>query len=293
MADAAAAGAEFLRFPRDAATRDRVLRFDGYVGHPTHGHAAGKYTDDAEMSVGNALVLIEHGPTYTPLQFADAWMNEFERGGRRTGYARRFQAFLETNRDGPDLLDRIVSDSDKNGAAMRAPVIGVLPTVAEVLEVATLQAAITHNTLPGLFSARAAALMAHFALYEDAPLSRVGEYCLSHLSTEDVDHYGRVFRRPWNYGPVTGRNDSIAIATVHAAATLVMREPSLMDMLRTCVEWGGDTDSVAAVAWGIASPRFQDERLARWMTRDLEQGSRKTGAPRLHSLGTRLMAKYS
>lgn len=292
IADAAAAGAEYLKFPRDAGVLDRVLALDRYVAHPTHGHAAGKYTDDAEMSIGCAEVLVACREPFVPLQFADSWMREFNRGGRRHGYAGGFQRFLEETTDGRHFLERIRPDSEKNGAAMRSAVFGVLPTVDRVLEAVTTQAAVTHNTPPALFSARAAALMAHFALYSRDPLARAGEYCLEYLPREDVRLYGYTLRTPWDGRPVTGGGVPVSVTTAHAAATLVMNGPSLMAMLRRCIEWGGDTDSVAAVAWGIASPRFQDEGLPDWMERDLEFGSPKTGAPHLRALGERLMARF-
>lgn len=292
IADAVASATEYIRLPREAAIRSRALALSGYVAHPTHGHVAGRYTDDAEMSVANARVLVEYDPPFVPFHFADAWVREFERGGRRSGYARRFQAFLECVTDGHEFLDRIVPRSDKNGAAMRASVFGVLPTVEETLAAATTQAAVTHDTPAGRFSSRAVALLARFSLYEDAPLRSAPGYALRHLPAEDAPFFDALLRN-WRGDPVTGGRAPVSVATVQAAATLVARERTLMGMLRRCMEWGGDTDSVAAIAWGIASPRFQDERLPDWMERDLEGGSRDTGAPALRALGERLMSKYA
>ncbi len=293
IGDAVAAPAEYLKFPRDDDTRRRVLAFDRYVMHPTHGHAAGKYTDDAEMSVGCARVLVEHAAPYSSLMFADAWVREFNRGGRRDGYARGFQKFLEGVNDGEEFLSRIRPDSERNGAAMRSAVLGVLPAVAEVIEVATLQATVTHDTPPAIFSARAVALMSHFSLYEDARLSMAGTYCLDHLPREDAVRYGYALCEPWDGRPVTGGSVPVSITTVQAAATLVTQGHSLTEILRRCVEWGGDTDSVAAIALGIASPRFRDEALPEWMERDLEPGSTQTGAASLRVLGKQLMSRFS
>ncbi len=297
IADAYAAGAEFLKFPRDNDVRDSCLAFKGYVAHPTHGHVAGSYTDDTEMSVANARVLLDCTPPYTPLMFADAYMKEFVRGGRRKGYAKGFQSVLESVRTGTELLAKLNPDSRKNGAMMRAVSFGVLPTIAHVLEVATVQASITHNTPEGLFSARAVALMSHFALYENLPLYLMACYCQDHLPKEDLKSFGSVFSGSYSEAPVAATADhSIAITTTHAVVDLVIgvdvANNSLMQMLDRLLRWGGDTDSVAAVAWGIASPRFQDERLPDFMERDLEQGNPYTGAPYLRALGAQLMEKF-
>jgi ADP-ribosylglycohydrolase len=296
IADAYAAGAEYLKFPRDEDVRKACLAFTGYVGHPTHGLAPGLYTDDTEMSVANARVLLERASPYAARMFADEYVAEFLRGGKRKGYAKGFQAFLESIGSGTEFLAKIRPDSDKNGAAMRAMPIGALPTIQEVLDVATLQARVTHDTPAGRFSARAVALMTHFALYEDAPLSELREYCKAYLP-KDEDWGGFTkdpFRHSWpdrlpvksySYAPV-------AITTVQAALTAVVEEGSLMAMLKRIIEWGGDTDSVAAIAWGIASPRFPDEKLPEFMERDLEQGSPRTGPAYLRDLGARLMTKF-
>lgn len=296
MADAYAAGAEYLKFPRDNDVRDACLKFQAYVGHPTHGHAPGVYTDDTEMSVANARVLIENEPPYTAEMFANAYVAEFARGNRRNGYAREFQAFLESVKTGTEFLEKIHPDSYKNGAAMRAVPIGVLRTIPEVLDVATTQARLTHNTFAGCFSARAVALMSHYALYENEPLSSIRGYCLRNLSKDDCRAFGYMFGigAPWSGKPVERTKFvSTAAATVHAVVHLLTRESSLMKMLERLILWGGDTDSVAAIAWGIASPRFQNEQLPDFMEYRLEKGNPYTGAKYLHDLGTQLMTKFA
>ncbi len=78
--------------------------------------------------------------------------------------------------------------------------------------------------------------------------------------------------------------------TAHAVHTLLTTNNSLMDIMRQVIEWGGDTDSVAAIAWGIASARHQDEVLPDFFEHDLEIG-RPYGKIYLEEMGTRLMAR--
>lgn len=61
-------------------------------------------------------------------------------------------------------------------------------------------------------------------------------------------------------------------------------------MMRRLIDWGGDTDSVAAIAWGIASCRFPDEVLPEFLARDLEPGG-AFGVGFLRGLGERLMVR--
>ena len=293
MADAYAAAAEFVERHR-FDVYDACLKFEGYVAHPTHGLLAGTYTDDTEMSVANARVLIDGRYPYGLLDFADAYVAEFAYGGRRKGYARGFQAFLEQVKSGNQFLAMIRPHSDKNGAAMRAVPFGALPEVWQVLHAATLNAMLTHDTPAGLFSSRAVSLMSHYALYEPGPLDKLEEYCLHNLPVADAREFGHVFasRRP--DGPVEWHGTkSVAVDTVHSVVELLRREKTLMGMLRQTIEWGGDTDSIAAIAWGIASARLQHESLPGFLSRDLEGGDPRTGAPYLEKAGADLMAAFA
>jgi ADP-ribosylglycohydrolase len=292
MADATAVAVEY-----DRTLEEKCLEFQGYLAHPnsaTHDSRPGAYTDDTEMSVANTQVLLQPNECLTQTVFADAYVAEFQRGGRRNGYSRGFQKVLERVRTGEELLKelKLKPASTRNGAAMRAVPIGVLPTIARVLEVATLQANITHDTPQGRFGACAVALMSYFALHENISPSGLGEHCRWYLPEEDR-YFSYVLTEPWPGGPVKASpGTSVAIATVQAVATVLAQEKSLMGILRQVIKWGGDTDSVAAIAWGIASARYQDEKLPEFMERDLEGGSKQTGATRLRKLGELLMYKY-
>lgn len=294
VADAYAMGTEYIRYERHSGVVRAALAFKGYVQHPTHVETLpGMYTDDTEMSVANANVLLASDGPYTKETFADAYVREFKYGGGRKGYSRGFQSLLESVDSGEELLARVRAGSKKNGAAMRAAVIGVLPTVAQVLEAATVQASVTHDTPEGRFSARMVALMAHGALYaEDLPLDMMATYCVMHLPRCDHGFLGEILERPWKGRVVGTKTRPVSLTTVHAVFRAVTTGTSLMDMLRMIIEWGGDTDSVAAITWGIASPRFRSEKLPEFMERDLEGGSPRTGAVRLRALGTALMDKY-
>lgn len=291
MADAYASAVEY----NDKLLKE-CLKLEGYLAHPDPKHGnnrAGFYSDDAEMSAANAKVLVRYDEPFIPLMFANAYVSEFIRGGCRDGYSRKFQAILEGVSTGEELLAAIKPDSNKNGAAMRSVPFGVLPTIEEVLEAATLQARITHDTPEGRFSARAVALMSHAALYESTHLSALGNYCRYYLPKEDRKEYGHIFLQPWSEGPVKSmQGASVAITTVHAVVDVLARENSLLGILSRIIRWGGDTDSVAAIAWGIASARYQSEIIPLFMDRDLEGGSALTGAPYLLALGEQLMNKY-
>ncbi|MBI3632145.1 MAG: ADP-ribosylglycohydrolase family protein [Candidatus Vogelbacteria bacterium] len=313
IGDAYAMATEYIKLPRDQALLNEVLKFEKYHQHPTHLDVLpGYYTDDTEMSVANALVLIENEPPYTPLMFANAWVREFVRGGMRKGYSRKFQEFLERTKTGAEFLANVNPNSNKNGAAMRAVPFGVLRTVPEVLEVSTMQAKITHNTPEGLFSARVVALMSHYALYEkpasylfESSLIGTRDYCLLNLPKEDLEKYGYIFdlKNHWDTAVVGNDRQSVAISTVHAVVSFIATysPPNLRLLLSRIIEMGGDTDSVAAIVLGLVGGRMEDEvrricnntsRFPDFMAINLEHGNPKTGAKYLLDVGTQLMDKF-
>lgn len=274
MGDAYAAATEYIKLPEHEDLRARALRFERYLAHPSHGLRPGQYTDDTQMSIAVAEVLL--GSDLTREAFAAAFVRAFHRD-RRPGYARGFQSFLERTTSGAEFLANIRPDSDKNGAAMRAVPIGVLPTPERVREVAQTQARITHDTEGGVLSAAMVALMSHYALYEDGPLLGLPAYISHHLGLSENDLY-------WDGDPVTG--PGVGMATAVAVLTLLCEQRSLLDILRTAIEWGGDTDSVASIAWGIASARMR-EPLPPFFVGGLEPGS-PFGVPYLRRLGAEL-----
>ncbi|MFO0764934.1 MAG: ADP-ribosylglycohydrolase family protein [Patescibacteria group bacterium] len=298
MADAYGMATEYVSRDADPDTFKRALSFKGYVAHPkpSHAHKAGLYSDDTEMSIANAMVITaKHSPS--ALDFACAYVNEFHYGGQRKGYSRGFQSVLEDCETGHDLLRLLDKNgggrSNKNGAAMRSVPFGVIKDLDLLLSIAEEQAKITHDSPEGIFSSLAVALMSHHALYESEALSHAPGYAKRVLSNRMGNRFREfydVFDRRYPNTPVqrTGHT-SVGIMTVHAVIDLIANQHSLMDMLKQAIIWGGDTDSVAAIAWGIASARFQDEKLPAFLTTDLEQGSSRTGAERLRHVGRLLM----
>ncbi len=209
-----------------------------YRSHPRHNHAPGTYTDDTQMALAVAEALLEH-ENPTALDFANAFASAFQRD-RREGYAGGFYQFLCGVRDGQDFLNRIRPDSDKSGAAMRAASIGWQRDWQRVIEVATVQARVTHDTPNGIAAACASALLAHFCVWQDETPARAGKWIESKI--------GGPWAQPWS-GKVGSRGEN----SVRAAITALERNTSLSKLLRECVSFGGDVDTVATIALSSAS----------------------------------------
>lgn len=290
QADACAAAVEYIKphgRKKDKLAYDRAMEFECYVRHPRHGMRAGQYTDDTQMSIGCSEVLLE--PNYMRSDFAHAWVRCFKRD-ERNGYARGFQKFLEGIKDGDEFLAKIVPVSEKNGAAMRSVPFGVYAKWEDALRHATNQAELTHDTPVGKYGAQAVALMSHFAMHTDQPWEDMPLFVKNRLPSDIQGLWpypdGVDPKRHWN-GAVTSTSK-----TIHAIATLLLTKTSLKDMLLQAMQWGGDTDSVAAPCWGIASARYSGKTLPDWMYWGLEPGG-QYGPVFLEELGQKLMKQYA
>ncbi len=271
------------------------LKFERYLAHPSyHKMLPGQYSDDSQMSVAVAETLLKAPANPTSLtshDFSDSFFIAFKRA-QRDGYSRHFQSILERAKDTTHMRSLIPPNSNKNGAAMRSVPLGVLSDPKEIIKVASIQAAVTHATWGGINSSISVALMSHFALYDRRGFDSMHGWCTNWLPAHEH------FREPW-VGPVQenskdGKGLGVGMNTAWAVQTLLTTETSLMGILKRCIEWGGDTDSVAAIAWGVASCRYQDEVLPAFLETDLEKANGgKYGPAFLKDIGKRLMEAYN
>jgi ADP-ribosyl-[dinitrogen reductase] hydrolase len=249
----------------------------GYVRHPRHREIlAGMYTDDTQMSIAIAELIIEDSE-WTPLNIANKFLECFKRD-ERTGYSGNFYDFLKSVTNGEEFLKRIQPDSDKSGAAMRAVPLGVLSPIEEVKERCHIQAAVTHDTPDGIHAAQAAALMSHYFVYQLGAKADVGLWLEKQLPKThqwNEDYKGKVKAQGW--------------MSVRAAITAVKRNDSLSALLKDCIAFTGDVDTVATIALGAASnsPEYLQD-LPQVLIDTLE--NRNYGRDYLLELDNKLMA---
>ncbi len=270
IGDAYGAGFEYA----DSAMIRQQNNLSRYVKHPRHHIQPGCYTDDTQMSLAIAEAIVS-GEPWKPVELADKFVEVFQRDPRK-GYATGFYHFLEHVRDGEQFLRDINPSSEKSGAAMRAAPIGIYPTIPLVIERCTIQATLTHNTPKGIYAAVAAALMTHYFLYHLGPKSELGLFLEEHV-------HGR-WASPW-----TGEVKSQGWMSVQAAVTALTRCGTLSDVLKTCIQFTGDVDTVAAIALAAGSCSTEiAQDLPAYLFDELENG--RYGRDYIRLLDTQLMA---
>lgn len=235
IGDAYGAGFEYA----DAAFVRQYNDLGNYRQHPKHKLIPGSYTDDTQMSIAIAELIVS-GKDWNRQNLAGKFVEVFKRD-EREGYSQRFYRFLQSVNSGDEFLNKINWTSDKSGGAMRATPIGVFPTVKKVKEKATLQAAITHNTPDGIDAAIASALASHYFIYNLGEKKDLGEFIESYMPSHR-----------WSE-PLEEKVGSKGWMSVRAAITAIQRNDSLSGLLRDCVDFTGDVDTVAAIALGAAS----------------------------------------
>jgi ADP-ribosylglycohydrolase len=269
IGDAYGAGFEYAS---DQLVRERN-NLSAYIQHQRHQIKPGCYTDDTQMSIAIAEAIVS-GQPWTPALLARHFVGAFKRD-RREGYAGKFYQFLQEVQDGREFLERIRPASDKSGAAMRACPIGVYPSTGTVIERARVQAALTHDTPAGTNAAIAAALMAHYFLYRLGPKAKLGEYLTS------------LVPGPWQER-WQGKVGAQGTMSVHAAVTAVVACDRLSDLLKACVAYTGDVDTVATIALGAGACSEEIEHdLPAHLFENLENGP--FGRDFLKDLDSRLM----
>jgi ADP-ribosyl-[dinitrogen reductase] hydrolase len=273
IGDAYGAGFEYTD-PAFVAAHNNLT---AYVAHPRHKIGCGRYTDDAQMSIAVTEALLLGGLTRE--HFADAFVAAFKRD-QREGYAGGFYAFLCSVGNGSEFISKIKPFSDKSGAAMRAVTLGILPSIQRVREVCTLQAKLTHDTADGIAAAVAASLAAHYFLYGIGVKADLGKFLEKEVPGRDwaTAYQGKVGEKGWQ--------------SVQAALTAVTAGNTMSDILRRCVAFTGDVDTVAAVALGVASvcPEVTQD-LPQHLINGLENGT--YGRDYLRALDVRLTAEMA
>jgi ADP-ribosylglycohydrolase len=194
-------------------------------------HTQARFTDDTVCTVAVADALVRGAdPQATLID----WCKRYAENG---GWGKQFAFwFLDDN---PQPYG-----SWGNGAAMRiAPVGLIASTEAEVLNWSDTVSAITHNQPDAMHSAQAVALAIFWARRKNSA-QNIGQQLTQrygyplHLTPDDI--------RP------SYKRTEKAIDSVPQAISCALHSTSFEDAIRNAVSLGGDSDTIAAIAGGIA-----------------------------------------
>ena len=201
-----------------------------------------RFTDDTVMTCAVAQALLDCEEDYSDLR--EKTVAAMQRIGRQypnCGYGARFIHWMFSDNPQP-------YNSCGNGSAMRVSPVGF--AAKDVEEVKKLSAAVTcisHNHPEGMKGAEATAVAIVMARQgktkDEIRTAMEGYYDLSMT----VDRY----RREWQ-----GHGKEICQISVPQALVCFFEGEDYEDVIRNCISIGGDSDTIAAIAGGIAEAYF-------------------------------------
>lgn len=197
-------------------------------------HPRAFYTDDSVLTVAVAdAFLTKRGLVES---FKD-WGHRYP----NSDWGGRFARWLFSEQTEP-------YGSFGNGAAMRvSPVVLLADSLDEVLALAHLSAAVTHNHPEGIKGAQATALAIHYARLGFDP-----EYIrnkVADFSGYNMDRSVDEIRPDYSF-------DVTCQGSVPEALICALEATSFEDALRNTISIGGDSDTLAAIAGPVAEARF-------------------------------------
>ena len=202
------------------------------------------FTDDSVITIAVAAALMKAGKDASPDLIRKEVVESMRTFGRRypdAGYGGRFGAWLQSDDPKP-------YDSFGNGSAMRISAVGWLYDSWErTREVAIAVTDVTHNHPEGIRGALATVAGIYFAR------KGLQKYEIQDIITRD---YGYDFSRTLEEIRPDYHMDETCQGCMAEALTCFFEGLSYEDTIRNAVSIGGDTDTNACIAGGIAEAYF-------------------------------------
>lgn len=233
---------EFVPHAQNITTADLA-----YGPHPKHtAYCQGDYTDDTQMALAIAELLIERSSSLSSLtetDFVEIWLEAFRRDPH-VGYSKYMFKVISESQTADEFIDSLDPTLGvTSGAAMRAGPIGLLPDVADVIYLTKMQAKITHDTPAGVNSALAVALTVHF-LHHGGARDKLDAFLEKHIGKGWDSAANGYSEDPHN-----------GLKSVVQAIKAMRNAKTLSEVLLTAVnqEALSDTDTVCSLAMIMAS----------------------------------------
>ena len=225
-----------------------TFHVDDMIGYGTYNQPPGTWSDDSSLTLATMESIIRKGkidPADIMLNFS-RWLNNaeftpygevFDVGGTTEAAIRRFQNGIEPLKCGLNHYKH-----NGNGSLMRILPLALFPSsMNDINEISSLTHA--HE-----ISKRACRLYVGTAeqLLKGRPIS----YCLDYsgIWVKEFDRIPKIYKLNRDEIKSTG----YVVDTLEAALWCVYHTSSYRDCVLTAVNLGGDTDTIAAVAGGLA-----------------------------------------
>ena len=272
IGDAYGAGFEFQK-------QEYIEHYNNLTRYHPHGlyqEIYKRYTDDTQMAIAITELLLED-LNWTEEKVASKFVEVFHRDKRR-GYSDRVYNALDQSKNGFEFIANLTFQSNGNGSAMRAYPIGYVKDIPTLLQLCEIQAKTSHNTIEGIQCAKRIALAVHFYRYGLDKKYNLIDFINSTLNENEIYEIA---------API----DMHGYPTTKAVIKIVSEATSMKDCLKTGIDYGGDTDTVAALCMAILSQKENCQKeLPGFLCENLENG--KYGRNYLMDLDFQINEKF-
>lgn len=240
-----------------------LLNWDGetYLGSEHHELKPGQFSDDTQMSMMVAQSLIDN-KGFNPNDLSSRYV-DWIFSGKARGYGRTTMLACQALKDGTHWNKSGVPGSYGNGTAMRAASFGVFFKNDKValLEAATIDAKITHNSDEAIAGSRAIALAA-FCIANKNESDLLDEICME-LPASTVLNKLLAFNELLAMKNVSPTHILQGIGTkadvrqtAPAALFCYLKNDNYKDAVLMAIRAGGDTDTTAAITGALCSIKY-------------------------------------
>lgn len=200
-----------------------------------------RFTDDTVMSLAICKALMQSEPAHSDLsEQAVVCMQELGRLYPGSGYGGRFRGWLWSENPTPYR-------SFGNGSAMRVSGCAyAASSIAETKKLSRLVTEVTHDHPEGLKGAEAAAVAVYLAR-TGCGMTEIREYIHANYYSMDFSLDG--IRDAYAF-------DVTCQGSVPQAIKAFLESTSFEDAIRNAISIGGDSDTIAAIAGGIAEAYY-------------------------------------
>ena len=225
------------------------------IKHKNFDIVVSAFTDDTVLTVAVASAILGD-------RDFDESIKRFAQRHPRAGYGGSFRKWMWS-------LENTPYNSFGNGSAMRVSPVGfAFDTLDDVLLYAKRSAEVTHNHPEGIKGAQATALAVFMA--------RNGETKAA-IRDEIIDRFGYDLHRSLDNIRPDYRFDISCQGSVPEAIMAFLESSSYVDAVKNAISLGGDADTMACIAGGIAQAYYRQipetivEKALEKLTPDLRQ----------------------
>ncbi len=223
------------------------------------------FTDDTVLTIAIADAILNRAPY-------QIYLKKYYRQYPNAGYGGRFHEWALSSSEEP-------YNSWGNGSAMRVSPVGwAFESLDEVLAEAENSASVTHNHPEGIKGAQAVS-SAIFLARTGSPKKEIESFITERFHYNLEDRLDDI--RPHYHFDVSCQG------SVPQAIIAFLESRNFEDALRKAVSIGGDSDTIACIAGGIAQAFYRE------MPKKIEEEAFKRLTPQLQEVVTRFRKNYN